>query len=154
MDRYNNSRHPIYYDNLKTEERNMAVFLDWCKTNHFRYKLHPNDTAMNMKGSDITIARSGHKFEIDIKGCQSEYATVALSYERSEDGVNYFPTLGEHKNTDYFVFIDENGCIYSISMNDVLLYKDSFSKTIVPPEKGGHWNKVVIIPKELLRRWS
>ena len=144
-----NTRDASYGVNLDKEARITKVYCDWCDKHGISYEVNPADSKMNCLGCDVTV-NNGHKAYIDIKGCVSRYDTVCLTYERSYDGKNWRPVLNEHKITSAYVFIDELDNIYSISMHELKEAFDSFKKTTASPDKAGHWQRVILIPKYML----
>ena len=142
-------RENSYYNNLKKEERITKVFIQWCKDNHYRYRVNPTDTSANLLGSDITIQKSGIKYEVDLKGCQYKYNTVALSYQRSYDGHTWKDCLSSKtKITDLYVFIDELNNIYGITRDEILFRFNKYHKTNGSLENCGHYQKLILIPKD------
>lgn len=117
---------------------------------------HPEDSWYNKAGNDCTAWFGKIKRNLDFKGFNDEFDTVCLSYARSYNGDKWFDTLYSRITTDYF-FIDaaRNACyILTKSKLDEMRNTPeiwgSFKKVTVAPERAGHWQKAVLIPKELL----
>ena len=146
------NRDVSYYRNLEKEQKLTETFIKWCKNNHVRYRINPTDSSKNLLGSDITIRYNNKTYEVDLKGCQYRYDTVALSYSRSYDGIHWADCLAKsNKITDLYVFIDELDNIYGITREEVIFRFDDYRKSEAAKENAGHHNKVIIIPKDELR---
>lgn len=145
-------RHQSYNENLIKEKFNYKRFIEYLNFYGWSWEINPENSEKNCHGSDITITKDGKTYEVDLKGCQSKYDTVALSYQRSYDGVNWFSTLKETKITDWFVFVDELGNLYKIDFKEVLVNINSYKKSTASKNKAGHFNKVLLIDKDCLER--
>ena len=144
-------RNASYDVNLAKEKYEYSVFIKWLEENGWSYEVNPENSDKNIHGSDITIWKlPEHKMEIDLKGCQRKYDNVALSYERSYDGIKWFSTLHENKITTHFIFIDEIGNIFCIAYDDVRLRFHSYEQRTAKTDLAGHHNKVILIPKKSL----
>lgn len=117
---------------------------------------HPEDSWYNKAGNDCTAWFGKIKRNLDFKGFNDEFDTVCLSYARSYNGDKWFDTLYSRITTDYF-FIDaaRNSCyILTKSKLDEMRNTPeiwgSFKKVTVEPERAGHWQKAVLIPKTML----
>lgn len=151
-------RNEIYKTNSDKEdlERNffdsvLAPYFNIVKWIH-----HPEDSWYNKAGNDCTAWFGTIKRNLDFKGFNDEFDTVCLSYARSYDGVKWFNTLYSRITTDYvFIDVERNACyILTKSKLDEMRNTPeiwgSFKKVTVEPERAGHWQKTVLIPKELL----
>lgn len=164
-------RAPVYSVNLDKERleiqrmvtliRNEDYHSDtWCEStvDYAWYEVNPADSDENKRGSDITLYGPYNTTEIDLKGFQSSYDTVALTVERSDDDVTWRDALSNKKITDMFIFINELGDMYMLSMNkarklaeDALAKKPNACKIVrVLPKTAGHYQKVMKIPLEEL----
>ena len=121
-----------------------------------KYQHHPEDTWYNKAGNDCTAWFGKIKRNLDFKGYQDNYDTVAISYKRSYDGVKWMDTMLGKITTDW-VFIDPEAktCyIMTKSIWDEIRGTpeiwQSLERRTVEPSRGGHWNKVVKIPKSML----
>ena len=117
---------------------------------------HPEDSWYNKAGNDCTAWFGKIKRNLDFKGFNDEFDTVCLSYARSYNGEKWFDTLYSRITTDY-VFVDaaRNACyILTKSKLDEMRNTPelwgSFKKVTVEPERAGHWQRAVLIPKVLL----
>lgn len=145
-------RDKSYAENLKKENKLTETFINWCKNNHIRYRINPTDSSKNLLGSDVTIKYNNRIYEVDLKGTQYRYDTVALSYSRSYDGIRWEDCLTKsNKITDVYIFIDELDNIYGITREEVIFRFDDYKKSEASKENAGHHNKVIIIPKDELR---
>lgn len=146
------NRDVSYYRNLEKEKKLTETFINWCKNNHIRYRINPTDSSKNLLGSDVTIKYNDRIYEVDLKGTQYRYDTVALSYSRSYDGIRWEDCLTKsNKITDLYIFIDELDNIYGITREEVIFRFDDYKKSEASKENAGHHNKVIIIPKDELR---
>lgn len=144
-------RNSSYQTNLAKEQKITEIFIKWCKRNHYRFRINPTDSSANLLGSDVTISKSGSHYEIDIKGFRSSYDTVALSYERSLDGIHWTKLFNSNKITTHYVFIDpETEDIYCISYENVKFIFDDCEKVEVSAQTAGHYQKIIKIPIEYL----
>ena len=151
-------RHESYKTNSDKEDLERK-FWDDVLAPYFgvtKYQHHPEDSWYNKAGADITAWFGTIRRRIDLKGYQDRYDTVAISYARSYDGINWRDTmLG--RITDDFIFADpEAGTAYVMTKsmwNEIRNSPEiwqSLERRTVPPSRGGHWNKVVLIPKSIL----
>lgn len=144
-------RNQSYQVNLAKEQKITQIFIEWCKRNHYRYRVNPTDSSANLLGSDVTLSKSGNHYECDLKGFQSSYDTVALSYERSLDGIHWTKIFNNNKITTHYIFIDPNTeDIYCISYENVKLLFDECEKREVSDKTAGHHQKIIKIPIEYL----
>jgi hypothetical protein len=154
-----NLRAPIYDVNLDKEREELKRFINYLKFypgffETYYYEVNPANSSKNLMGSDITLYGPRDAVEVDLKGFDSKYKTVALTVQRSDDDVVWRDALSEKKITDSFVFIDELGNMYGMSMIAARkLAKDALDKkpnaykiTEVPAETAGHYQKALIIP--------
>jgi hypothetical protein len=165
-------RNSVYSDNLGKERleiqrivnliRNRDLQSDaWreATVDYSYYKINPENSDENKKGSDVTLSDAyGNTTEIDLKGFKSSYDTVALTIDRSYDGTHWFNKLSGHFTTDMFVFIDELGNAYGLTIEKARELADGkpcrhSDGTIKPceirtvsPKKAGWWNKMMKIP--------
>lgn len=151
-------RHSSYIINSSKETREREFF-DNFLTKYFnitKWIHHPEDSWYNKAGNDCTAWFGNIKRNLDFKGFNDEFDTVCLSYARSYDGVKWFDTLYSRVTTDYiFIDVERNACyILTKSKLDEMRNTPeiwgSFKKVTVEPERAGHWQKAVLIPKELL----
>ena len=145
------TRDKSYQNNLVKESKITEVFVNWCINHNHNYKVYPTNTKENIRGCDVAVYTGETFMLVDLKGCQNKYATVCLSYSRSYDGEHWFDTLNNRITTDY-VFIDEFDHMYTIAKEDVIANLASYKKVYVSPEKAGHYQKAVLIPKSELRQ--
>lgn len=153
MEREVNLRAPVYNVNLDKERDELRRFIYFIKFYNFfdypRYKINPTNSLKNIMGSDITLYDfEGNTTEIDLKGFNSNYKTVALTVKRSDDNVVWRDALSNKKITDEFVFIDELGNMYGLMMDKAREFcKNNTYKVVdVPAETAGHYQKAMIIP--------
>lgn len=145
-------RDKSYSGNLQKEARITQMFIEWCRKNHIRYRINPTDSQLNCDGSDVSVNINGEHWEVDIKGTSAAFDTCCLSYERSYDGVHYWDCLfNSKKNTTLYIFIEEDGDIYGITRDEILFRFPDYKKTTAKPDKAGHWQKCILIPKSELR---
>lgn len=140
-------RDQSYYNNLKKEEHITKVFVQWCKDNHYRYRVNPTDHPRNLLGEDIYIKKGDLTASIDIKGFHAGYENVPLTYERSLDNIHWTKIFNGKKITDYYCFICiETEDVYFISKDEILINFDSYKKTTADAKNAGHWQKLLLIP--------
>lgn len=149
-------RAPVYDVNLDKEREELKRFINFIKFYDFfeclAYEVNPANSSKNLMGSDITLYGPYNGMEVDLKGFNSDYKTVALTVQRSDDNISWRDALSNKKITDEFVFIDELGNMYGLTMDKAReLYKNNTYKVVdVPAETAGHYQKAMIIPlKEL-----
>lgn len=145
------TRDESYQNNLIKESKITEVFVNWCINHNYTYKVHPTNTKENIRGCDVAVYTGETFMLVDLKGCGNRYNTVCLSYSRSYDGEHWFDTLSNRITTDY-VFIDELGYMYTIAKEDVVANLTNYKKVYVGPEKAGHYQRAVLIPKSELKR--
>lgn len=146
------NRDKTYKDNLIKENKITEVFINYCRKAQYLCKVNPTDSEANLKGCDVEITDTftNLRLNIDLKGCQSKYNNVCLSYARSYDGTSWFNTL-ENKITSAYVFIDELDQIYFISKSKILENLENYKHVTVNPKTAGHWQQAVLIPKKDLK---
>ena len=151
MDLEQITRDKSYQNNLIKESKITEVFVNWCISHNYNYKVYPTNTRENIRGCDIAVYTGEMFMFVDLKGCQNKYDTVCLSYQRSYDGEHWFDTLNNRMTTDY-VFIDEFGYMYTIAKEDVISNLNNYKKVYVSPKKAGHYQRTALIPKSELKR--
>lgn len=123
-----------------------------------KYKHNPIDSWANKAGSDVTAYFGNIKRQIDLKGYDDNYDTVALSYGRSYDGEKWFSPMIGKITTDWFFIDPEARTCYVLTLgrwNEIRNTPEiwqSLERRTVEPSRGGHWQKVVKIPKSMLWR--
>lgn len=151
-------RNESYKTNSDKEDLEREFF-DKFITKYFhitKWIHHPEDSWYNKAGADITAWFGSIRRRIDLKGYDDKYNTVALSYARSYDNIKWRDTmLG--RITDDFIFVDpeaETSYILTKSMWEEIRNTpevwNSLERREVPPSRGGHYNRVVLIPKSML----
>lgn len=149
-----NTRDASYEANLSKEAKITKVFTDWCDKNGWAYRINPTDSELNLRGSDITIGNktTGRRLHIDLKGCMSRFPTVALSYERSYDGVHWNKVFDSSKVTNYYCFICvDSGDIGFLSKDEIVANLANYKKTESKPGTSGHYQRLVLIDKADLK---
>lgn len=151
-------RNEIYKSNSDKEDLEREFF-DSVLVPYFnikKYRHNPTDSWANKSGSDVTAYFGNIKRQIDLKGYDDSYDTVALSYGRSYDGENWFSPMIGKITTDWFFIDPEAGTCYILTLsrwNEIRNTPEiwqSLERRTVEPSRGGHWQKVVKIPKSML----
>lgn len=134
-----------FFDNFLTKYFNITKWIH-----------NPEDSWYNKAGSDVTAYFGNIKRQIDLKGYSDSYDTVALSYGRSYDGEKWFSPMIGKITTDWFFIDPEAKTCYILTLsrwNEIRNTPEiwqSLERRTVEPSRGGHWQKVVKIPKSML----